>query len=66
MDFNRIISELRGELTRMNEAIMALERIAYSRKRRGRPPAWLTAVTKASEEPDVEPKRRGRPRQKRS
>jgi hypothetical protein len=66
MDVNRIIAELRGELTQMNEAIMALERIAYSRKRRGRPPAWLTAIAKAPEEPFAAQKRRGRPRRKSS
>ena len=62
MDVNRIIAELRGELTQMNEAIMALERIAYGQKRRrGRPPAWLTAAAKAPEGTDATPKRRGRP-----
>ena len=66
MDVNRIIAELRGELTQMNELIMALERIAYTRKRRGRPPAWLTAAAKASEGADAAPKRRGRPRRQSS
>jgi hypothetical protein len=59
MDVNRIVADLRSELEQLNEAIMALERIAYGQKRRrGRPPAWLKAATDGD---NPTPKRRGRP-----
>jgi hypothetical protein len=39
MDFNKMLAELRAELARIEEVIMALERIARGQgKRRGRPP----------------------------
>jgi len=51
MDINKMLAELRGEHDQLGEAIITLERLAVGRgKRRGRPPAWMTAV-----------KRRGRP-----
>lgn len=52
MDVNKILVELRQEQQQLEEAIVSLERLARSRgRRRGRPPAWLSAS----------PKRRGRP-----
>lgn len=46
-----MVEELRTERAQIEEAIMALERLARGHgKRRGRPPAWMTAA-----------KRRGRP-----
>jgi hypothetical protein len=51
MDVVKMIEELRTEREQMEEAILALERIARGHGRpRGRPPAWMT-----------ETKRRGRP-----
>jgi len=51
MDINKMLIELRAERDQLAEAILVLERLAFGRgKRRGRPPAWMTAV-----------KRRGRP-----
>ena len=51
MDFVKMVEELRTERAPIEEAIMALERLARGHgKRRGRPPAWMTAT-----------KRRGRP-----
>jgi hypothetical protein len=51
MDVLKMVEELRTERAQIEEAILALERIARGQgKRRGRPPAWMTAV-----------KRRGRP-----
>jgi len=48
-----MIDELREERTRIDEAILTLERLAVGRgKRRGRPPAWMA---------EVKTKRRGRP-----
>ena len=46
-----MLGELRAERDQLNEAILTLQRLAAGRgRRRGRPPAWMTAV-----------KRRGRP-----
>ena len=51
MDIAKMLAELRAERDQLAEAILTLERLAAGRgKRRGRPPAWMTAV-----------KRRGRP-----
>ncbi|MEO7144642.1 MAG: hypothetical protein ABI165_14180 [Bryobacteraceae bacterium] len=52
MDVMKMLTDLRQEREQLEEAIMTLERLARGRgKRRGRPPAWMTA----------EVKRRGRP-----
>jgi hypothetical protein len=54
MDVNKILFELRQERQQIEEAIISLERLARTRgRRRGRPPAWLSAASA--------PKRRGRP-----
>jgi len=46
-----MLAELRQEREQVEEAIITLERLARGRgKRRGRPPAWMSAL-----------KRRGRP-----
>jgi hypothetical protein len=51
MDILTMLADLRQERTQIEEAVMTLERLAQGRgRRRGRPPAWMTAV-----------KRRGRP-----
>jgi hypothetical protein len=65
MDLNTILTELRRERDQLNEAIAAIERLAASggKRRRGRPPAWLSAARQGSEEQPVA-KRRGRPRKK--
>jgi hypothetical protein len=56
MDILKMLAELRGEREQIEEAIIALERLARGQgKRRGRPPAWMAGV-----KPDA-PKRRGRP-----
>jgi hypothetical protein len=55
MDVSRMISDLRQERVQIDEAIVALERLAQGHgKRRGRPPAWMSAQKNL-------PKRRGRP-----
>jgi len=52
MNITKMLAELRTERDQMAEAIAVLERSALGqRKRRGRPPKWMTAV-----------KRRGRPK----
>jgi hypothetical protein len=54
MDILKMLAELRDERTQIEEAIIAIERLARGLgKRRGRPPAWMAAVSG--------PKRRGRP-----
>lgn len=60
MDVSKILADLREERQQLEEAIVALERIARGRgKRRGRPPAWMAEVGAA---PTSTPtKRRGRP-----
>ena len=58
MDGNKILQELRAERSQLEEAIMAIERLAASGqgRRRGRPPKWLVAQKNA--QPGA--KRRGR------
>lgn len=51
MDLLKMLADLRHEREQIEEAIVTLERLARGRgKRRGRPPAWMSAI-----------KRRGRP-----
>jgi DNA invertase Pin-like site-specific DNA recombinase len=55
MEVIKMLGELRQERAQIEEAIMALERLARGQgKRRGRPPAWMTVQVSM-------PKRRGRP-----
>ncbi len=53
MDLTKALAELKDERERIEDAIMALTRLAEGRgpKRRGRPPAWMA----------IAPKKRGRP-----
>ena len=45
MNVAQIVAQLRQEHESLSEAIAVLERIAGSRqRRRGRPPAWLSAA----------------------
>jgi len=49
-----MLADLREQRAQIEEAIIAVERMAMGQgKRRGRPPAWVTAASA--------PKRRGRP-----
>jgi hypothetical protein len=51
MDVLKMLADLRQERAQIEEAIITLERLARGRgRRRGRPPAWMSAI-----------KRRGRP-----
>jgi len=51
MEVLKMLADLRHEREQIEEAIMTLERLARGRgRRRGRPPAWMSAI-----------KRRGRP-----
>jgi len=61
MDINATLEELIAERGRLDETILALERIAAGRgKRRGRPPLWMRAV-QAAQTPEQPKRRRGRP-----
>ena len=52
MDVTKMLAELREERERLDEAILALERLAQGRgRRRGRPPAWLSKITKRGRPP---------------
>ena len=49
MDFDALLAQLRTEREMLEEAIIALERLARgSGKRRGRPPKWLVAQRQAA------------------
>lgn len=53
MDVLKMLAELRQERAHIEEAVITLERLAAGRgRRRGRPPAWMTAIKSS---------RRGRP-----
>ena len=56
MDIMKMLTELRQEREQIEEAIIVMERLAlgHSSRRRGRPPAWMTAAKRAGH-------RRGRP-----
>jgi len=54
MDIAKMLADLRQEREQVEEAIVVLERLARGHgKRRGRPPAWMTAASQI--------RRRGRP-----
>jgi hypothetical protein len=50
MDIEKMLTELREDLVNIEEAIVALERLAEGRgkRRRGRPAAWLAARRSAT------------------
>lgn len=47
MNVMKYINELKAERAGIDDAIAALERLAGSQPRRGRPPKWLGASTPA-------------------
>ena len=52
MDIMSMLAEIRAERERLTEAILVLERIAAGgRKRRGRPPKWMTVSASGDERP---------------
>jgi len=47
-----MLSEPRAERENLEQAIVTLQRLAAGRgRRRGRPPAWMTAVTRGGRPP---------------
>lgn len=62
MDVMKMLADLRQERAALEEAIVTLERLARGQgKRRGRPPAWMSALKTTKEAEKPAPKRRGRP-----
>jgi len=59
MDILKMLAEFRAERLRIEEAILALERLAgsFRGKRRGRPPKWVSEANAAGP-PTLVPKRR--------
>jgi hypothetical protein len=52
MDVLKMLADLRQEREQIEEAIVTLERLARGRgRRRGRPPAWMSAVKKRGRPP---------------
>ena len=48
MDLARVLQELHEELANLNAAILSLERLQESGRRRGRPPALLAELKSAA------------------
>jgi hypothetical protein len=42
MDLEKVIAQLRAELVSLDAAIRSLEQLPQGKRRRGRPPGWLT------------------------
>jgi hypothetical protein len=62
MDLEKILTELRTERNRLDEAILAIERISHgSAKRRGRRPKWLAHAQEKAGEPADRPADRKTP-----
>ena len=60
MDITKRLAELRADKDQITEAILVLERLAVGRgKRRGRPPAWMTAVKRRGRPPGSKNKQKG-------
>jgi len=51
MDFAKVLAQLREELSNLDMAIQALERLNRGGRRRGRPPAWLATDKPAGVSP---------------
>jgi hypothetical protein len=62
MDLAKTLAELRTEKMRIEEAILALERLAGGTPLRGRPPKWMTAITALDGEDPPKKKARRKPR----
>lgn len=59
MDTAKVLEEPRAQRDRLTEVILSFERLAagQSHRRRGRPPAWMAALTETL----AAPRKRGRP-----
>lgn len=63
MDIVKMLAELRTEREQIEEAIMTLERLARGRgRRRGRPPAWMSALKKRGRPPGSKNKPKSEPK----
>jgi hypothetical protein len=65
-DILKMLSDLRTERTQIEEAILALERLATGQgKRRGRPPKWIAEARdgqRSSSEAPTKAQRKGSPK----
>jgi hypothetical protein len=59
MDLAKVLHELRRELENLDSAILSLERLQQTGRRRGRPPRWL-ADLKHPDTTDTTPTREPR------
>jgi hypothetical protein len=60
MDILKMLTDLRAERQRIEEAILVMERLATGSrgKRRGRPPKWMSAVSTDTAETSAPKKKR--------
>jgi hypothetical protein len=63
MDIIHMLSELRAEHQQIEEAILALQRVATGGggKRRGRPPKWMSTMAHSDSTISLVPKRTRKP-----
>jgi hypothetical protein len=60
MDLNKMIAELQAERERLDQAILALERLSAGQtRRRGRPPRWLKEQLEREEQEGHGPRAEG-------
>ena len=50
MDLGKVLHELRQELENLDAAIVSLERLQLTGRRRGRPPRWLADLKQTTAE----------------
>jgi hypothetical protein len=48
MDFSKVLAQLREELANLEAAILSLERLQHTGRRRGRPPKVLSHLAKTA------------------
>jgi hypothetical protein len=60
MDINRILAELQSERHHIEQAIVALQYVG-GKKRRGRPPKWMSQAGNEKPAPSERKKRRSEP-----
>jgi len=57
MDLGKVLQELRRELENLDAAIVSLERLQQTGRRRGRPPRWLAELKQANATEETAPVR---------
>jgi hypothetical protein len=56
MNVAEILEELKAERLRIESAIDSLESLALGRRRRGRPPSWMTEARRRAQAPETKNK----------